>query len=381
MDAQNHELWGEIADVVRLSGRRRCCPLSAGQDGLTRMQLTFLGTSAGQPTRDRNVTAQAMRFADGSWWLIDCGEATQHRVRAAGLRAIRCDRILITHLHGDHCWGLPGMLMAMAISGRTQPVQLAGPRGLARLLDGAFAPSATELPFPLEMHELDEDPRGEPLPDLGADWRVRPFAIRHRVPCVAWLIEEGARPGRVRIDLIRAAGIQNPRLIGRLQHGEAVTLSDGRVVTPAEVLDPSPAPRRVLVCGDTDDADALLPHAQGVDLVVREATYATAHQVQARKWGHSTAQMTGAFAAALAARQLVITHLGGRHSDGSGPEILRAEAARACPGIPVTVADDLMTVTVAADRTEIPVEQQDRTARKRRAEPARTPSVPCQENP
>lgn len=311
------------------------------------MQITFLGTSAGQPTRNRNVTAQALRFDDGAWWLVDCGEATQHRVREAGLRAIRCDRILITHLHGDHCWGLPGMLMAIAIAGRTDPVQVAGPRGLARLLDGAFAPSATELPYRLDLVELDGEPRGEPIAEPAvAGWRARPFAIRHRVPCVAWLVEEPRRPGRVDMLRAAAAGIADPRLIGRLQRGETVALADGRMVAPGDILGPPPPPRRILVCGDTDDADALIPHAQGVDLVVREATYAAEREAQARQWGHSTAQMTGAFAARLSARRLVITHLGGRHSDGSGPESQRAEAAAACPGIPVEVADDLMSVEI-----------------------------------
>jgi len=310
------------------------------------VRLTFLGTSAGQPTRNRNVTAQALRFDDGSWWLVDCGEATQHRVREAGLRAIRCDRILITHLHGDHCWGLPGMLMAIAIAGRTDGVQVAGPRGLARLLDGAFGPSATELPYPLDLIELPEDPRGEPLAGPATAWRARPFAIRHRVPCVAWLCEEPQRPGKVRLERAQAAGLVDLRQLGRLQRGESVTLPSGEILDPAAVLDPPPRPRRILVCGDTEDADAVIPHARGVDLVVREATYAGEHEAKARQWGHSTAMMTGRFAAALQARRLVITHLGGRHSDGTGPEQLRSEAASACPGIPVEVADDLMTIEV-----------------------------------
>lgn len=310
------------------------------------MRITFLGTSAGQPTRTRNVTAQALRFDDGSWWLVDCGEATQHQVREAGLRAMRCDRILITHLHGDHCWGLPGMLMAIAITGRTEGVQVAGPRGLARLLDGAFGPTATELPYPLDLIELPDEPHGEPLPGPATAWRARPFAIRHRVPCVAWLCEEPARPGRIRPERATAAGLRDLRQLGRLQHGETVLLPDGSSLTPDMVMDPPPRPRRVLVCGDTEDADAVIPQARGVDVVVREATYAGAHEAKARQWGHSTAEMTGRFAADLGAKRLIITHLGGRHSDGSGPEQLRREAAEVCPGTEVLVAEDLWTVDI-----------------------------------
>ncbi len=310
------------------------------------MQLTFLGTSAGQPTRDRNVTAQALRFDDGSWWLVDCGEATQHRVREAGLRAIRCDRILITHLHGDHCWGLPGMLMAIAIAGREEGVQVAGPPGLARLLDGAFGPSATELPYPLDLIELPELSQGKPLPGPASAWRARPFSIRHRVPCVAWLCEEPPRRGRLHPERARAAGLTDPRQLGQLQRGKAVLLPDGRTLLPELVMDPPPASRRILVCGDTDDADAVIPHARGVDLVVREATYQGDAEDKARQWGHSTSLMTGRFAAELSARRLIITHLGGRHGAGAGPEQLRSEAASVCPGVEVLVAEDLMDVDV-----------------------------------
>lgn len=313
------------------------------------MRITFLGTSAGQPTRNRNVTAQALRFPDGSWWLVDCGEATQHRVREAGLRAIRCDRILLTHLHGDHCWGLPGMLMAIAIAGRTEPVQVAGPRGLARLLDGCFAPAATELPYRLDLVELDEPARGEPLAWAAAPpraWRARPISIRHRVPCVAWLVEEPARPGRIHPERAAAAGLTDLRLLGRLQRGESVRLPDGGELLPEQVSDPPPPPRRVLVCGDTDDADACLGPARGVDAVVREATYPADCEAKARQWGHSTAAMTGRFAAELGARMLIVTHLGARHGDGDEPERIRGEAAAACPGVQVEVAADLATFAI-----------------------------------
>jgi ribonuclease Z len=308
------------------------------------VQLTFLGTVAGAPTRDRNVTALALRFGDGGWWLVDCGEATQHRVREAGLKAGRLDRILITHLHGDHCWGLPGMLMAAAIAERRDPIQVAGPRGLARLLDGTLGTSSSELPYPLDVIELDEDPRGKPLP--GDGWRARPFAIRHRVPCVAYLIEEPPRPGRFHPERAAALGVADRRLFGRLQRGEAIDLPDGSRIRPEQVLDPAPPPRRVLVCGDTDDADAVIPHARRVDVVVREATYAGDREPQARQWGHSTATMTGRFAAALGARHLIVTHVGGRHADGDAAEELRREAAEACPETNVLVAHDLMTWAV-----------------------------------
>ena len=113
------------------------------------MKITFLGTSSGTPTRTRNVTAQIISFDNGALWLLDCGEASQHQLMRAGLRAGRIERILITHLHGDHCYGLPGMLACMAIHGRSETVQIVGPVGLRELIETVLRLSDHVTTFPL----------------------------------------------------------------------------------------------------------------------------------------------------------------------------------------------------------------------------------------
>jgi ribonuclease Z len=148
------------------------------------VHLTFLGTSAGVPTRTRNVTAQALTFDHGGIWLLDCGEATQHQLMRAGLKASRIERVLMTHLHGDHCFGLPGALATMATNGRAQPVQIVGPRGVRELIDTVLRISDTALPFPVDIVELDA-PR-----EVGRfdGWTVSAHGLDPRIACFGYCL-------------------------------------------------------------------------------------------------------------------------------------------------------------------------------------------------
>jgi ribonuclease Z len=310
------------------------------------VQITFLGTAAGAPVADRNVSALAVRFAHGPWWLVDCGEATQHQVRRAGLRPVRLERILLTHLHGDHCFGLFGMLAAIGIAGRTDPVQVVGPPGLAELVATVQRIAAMHLPFPLDIVEIAPALQGRPVAFPGADrraWSAVPLPLTHPIACLGWLLTEPPRPGRVHPERASALGLTDPAMLGRLQRGETVALPDGRRIEPGQILDPPPRQRRVLILGDTEDADACLPYAAGCDVVVREATFADAERAKARRWGHSTAAESGAFAARLGARALILTHFGGRAIAGASDGIagLLAEAQAAAPGVAVAAAHDL----------------------------------------
>ncbi len=305
------------------------------------MRLIFLGTSAGAPTRQRNVTAQALQFDDGSLWLLDCGEATQHRLMQEGLIANRITRILITHLHGDHVLGLPGLLASIAIQGRQDPVHLIGPRGLRELIDTVLRLTDTRLGYPLELQEL----------DAGTSSAVGSFdaitisahPLVHRVPCLGYVLREGPRPGRFHPGRARHLGVPEGREWGQLQRGNTVTLLDGSLVQPAQVMDPPGPGRHLVLLGDTNDASAIVPAAQDCDLLVCEATFHSSRQAQALEWGHMTAQMTGQLAAACRARTLVLTHISARHADLQsevGVEDLRQEAASQCPDTIVLAAHD-----------------------------------------
>ena len=310
------------------------------------MKLTFLGTSAGTPTRERNVTSQALQFEHGAMWLLDCGEATQHQLMRAGLRAGRIERVLLTHLHGDHCYGLPGLLSCIAIHGRSEAVEIAGPPGVREFIETVLRVSHAELPYPLTITELPV--AGGALAPLSG-WSVSAHPLVHRVPCLGYVLREDDRPGRFHPDAAQRLGVPPGPLFRRLQDGAAVTLADGRVVEPSAVADPPRPGRLVVLLGDTCDASAIVDAGHGCDLLVCETTYDRERPEKAIEWGHSTTAMTGDLARRMGARVLAITHFSSRYADeGSSLSIadLVAETRAACPQTHVVAADDLLTLAV-----------------------------------
>lgn len=309
------------------------------------MKITFLGTSSGTPTRTRNVTCQVLTLDNGALWLLDCGEAAQHQLMKAGLRAGRIERILLTHLHGDHCYGLPGMLACMAIQERRDPVQLVGPVGIRELITTTLRLSESGLPYPLDIIELD----GARELGVRSEWNAAAYPISHRVTCFGFDLREGPRPGRFDLAQAQALGIPAGPLYGRLQAGETVRLADGREIRSDQVCEPPRPGRHVVLLGDTSDASGIATAAQGCDLLVHEVTYDAARPDKARQWGHSTSAMTGSFARMIGAKQLIITHFSSRYTDSDadqGVALLLTETQAACPGTVVHAADDLWSIAV-----------------------------------
>jgi ribonuclease Z len=317
------------------------------------LQLTFLGTSAGAPTRERGLSALALRLPGGGLWLFDCGEGTQQRLLASRLRAARLDRVLLTHLHGDHCFGLPGLLASAGLWGRREAIEVVGPRGLREWLDTTLRVSAMHLGYPLLVREL-EHPAGGAL-DLRGGLAVEALPLVHRVPSFAYVVREPARRGHVDTARARALGVPEGPLLGRLARGDAVALADGRRIEPRDVLGPPRPGRTLVVCGDSSDSRALLALPPGCDVLVHECTYDAARAAQAREWSHSTSADVAALARALRPRLLVLTHLSSRYTvPGAEPgtDALRREVETRCPGQRVLVAEDGLAIDVPPREAE-----------------------------
>jgi ribonuclease Z len=309
------------------------------------VKITFLGTSSGTPTRSRNVTGQVLSFDHGAMWLLDCGEASQHQMMRAGISASRIERILITHLHGDHCYGLPGMLSCMAIHERRNPVELVGPVGIKEFIGTILRLSVCELPFPLRITELATDTKLDRL----SGWDVSAHPISHRIPCFGYSLQETPRPGRFDLAKAKSLGIPEGPLYRQLQMGQSVNLADGRTIAASDVCDPPRPGRHVVLLGDTVDAGGIQTAAMNCDVLVREVTYDASHDAKAIKWGHSTSTMTGNFAATVKARHLIITHFSSRYTDvdaDSGITQLINETQVCCPQTKVFAADDLWSFAV-----------------------------------
>ncbi|MFY7953492.1 MAG: ribonuclease Z [Armatimonadaceae bacterium] len=279
------------------------------------MELTFLGTGSGAPTRARNVSAVALQLPQRSeWWLVDCGEATQHQIlRCQHLRLSNLTRIFITHLHGDHCFGLPGLLASRALAlGGTSPVSIHGPEALEPWLKATLRATAMRFGFPVNI----EATQAGMLFDDGGFF-VSAAPVRHRIEAWAYRIQEHDQPGRFDIESARALGIPEGPLYGRLKRGETVTLDDGRVVDGSSLVGPERPGRGVVFGGDTAWSQELLSLARKADLLVHEATYSNDDRVLAERASHSTALSAAKLARGAQVREMLLTHFSSRY-EGNG---------------------------------------------------------------
>jgi ribonuclease Z len=302
--------------------------------GLSLFRLTFLGTSAAQPTVHRNLSGLVVK-ADTELVLFDCGEGSQRQMARFGT-GFSITTAFFTHFHADHYLGIIGFLRTLGMQGRTDELVLHGPRGAASLLDEAVHLGIDELSFPVHVRELDP---GDEVARAG--FTVRAVEADHRVSAIGYVVDEDPRPGRFDVARATALGVTPGPDFRRLQDGEPVATSGGTVVRPGDVLGPARRGRRVALSGDTRPTDALARAAAGADVLIHEATFSDEEQARAELTRHSTAREAGTVAAAAGAERLVLTHLSTRYD--RTPERLAEEARAAFRG-PVDVAYDGMTI-------------------------------------
>ena len=276
------------------------------------MRFTFLGTSAGLPTRERNVTALALAPEhQREWYLVDCGEGTQHRLLHTHYSAAKLRAIFITHIHGDHCYGLPGLIASAQMGGRKEPLTICAPAGIQEYIDAVRRyTDLTNLAYELNFVRSDE-------PGFYYDdgmVRVDSIALSHRVPSYAYRFIEQINERL--LDPVKLAALNVPRgaLWGELQHGHSVQLADGRLIAPEQVCHPPRAPRRIVVGGDNDQPDLLIPALRDCDVLIHEATFT--EDVLAKvgpRYQHSTPAQVAKAAQAVALPHLVLTHFSQRY--------------------------------------------------------------------
>lgn len=311
------------------------------------MQITFLGTSAGVPTRARNVSSVALRLPQrAEVWLFDCGEATQHQLQRTPIRISQISRIFITHLHGDHLFGLMGLLATCGLAGQGQEIHLYGPEGLREYVRVCSQISRTALSDTLTIHTVEPG-----LIHREEDFSVVCQPLKHRIPSFGYRVTERDRPGRFDVERAHALGIPPGPLYGRLKQGESVELADGRVVDGRELIGETLAGRAVVYCTDTIYCQGAVALSEGADALIHEATFAEQDEPLAVQSMHSTAAMAARVASEAGARHLLITHFSPRYTPDAAvtPEELLAQARAVFPR--TDMARDLMTFEVPR-RTE-----------------------------
>ena len=313
------------------------------------MQVTFLGTSSGVPTRARNVSAVAVRLSQRSdIWLFDCGEGTQHQFLRSELRLSQLRRIFITHMHGDHTFGLPGLLASLGLAGNSNGVSIYGPDPLENYLQTTLRASSTRVAFPLSIHRVRNiAERGSILLE-DEQVVVRCTPLTHRIPAYAYRIDEKPRPGHFDIKRAQLLGIPPGPIYGRLKQGNQVILDDGRCIDGRALCGPKQPGCSVVYCTDTVYSRAAVKLARGADLLIHEATFSHAEAKMALQKQHSTSTMAAQTAAEAGVKQLALTHLSPRYAPGNSttPDDLLAEARAIFPK--TLLARDFLSLDVCS---------------------------------
>jgi ribonuclease Z len=270
------------------------------------LDVVFLGTSGSMPTASRALSATLVRRG-GERLLFDCSEGTQRQLLRSDVGLVELEEIFLTHYHADHYLGLPGMLKTFALRGREVPLTIYGPKGLDDLLR-ALRRIFGRLTYEFSSVELDA---GERLERNG--YAIHSFAVDHGVSALGYAIVEEPRPGRFDVAAADRLGVPNGRERGVLQRGEAVTLGDGRVVRPEDVLGGPRKGRKLVLTGDTGPAASVVEAAAGADVLVHEATFLADERARARETSHSTAGEAALVAQEAEVKLLALTHVSTRY--------------------------------------------------------------------
>lgn len=276
------------------------------------MELYFLGTNAGVPTLQRNVTSIGLRLYEErkSLWLFDCGEGTQHQILRSQLKLSKLEKIFITHLHGDHLFGLPGLLSSRSNQGGISPLTVYGPPGLKQYIDVSLDLSQSRVEYELIVVEhqggvIFEDDT----------FKVEAALLEHRIDSYGYRIMEKDRPGQLNFELLKQHGIKPGPIYGQLKNGGSVELENGDTLYSHQVVGEPKKGKIVTILGDTRPCPNVNVLAQGANLLVHEATFLDELKDTARNYYHSTALQAAQAAADSGVQKLVLTHFSSRYKD------------------------------------------------------------------
>lgn len=294
------------------------------------------------PTRIRNVSGVALRLPQrAEFWLFDCGEGTQHQILRSDIKISQLTRIFITHMHGDHIFGLMGLLASCGLAGNVQRIDIYGPPDLDDYLKACRRYSQTHFSYPIKVHTVRP---GIVFEDK--EFTVSCELLKHRVPAFGYRVAEKDRPGHFDVQRASALGIPPGPIYGRLKQGEVIVLPDGQRVNGADLCGPTQVGRKLAYCTDTIFCEAAVNLAQDADVLIHEATFAHQDAELAYQRLHSTSTMAAQVALAAQVQQLIMTHFSPRYAPGNEVEVkdLLAEARAIFPR--TELASDFWTYSI-----------------------------------
>ena len=281
------------------------------------MEFYFLGTGAGMPSKQRNVSSIALLHPKMTW-LFDCGEATQHQMLHSPIKPRKVSTIFITHLHGDHIFGLPGFISTRAALEGTTRLTIYGPKGLREWLEATLRVTGTYLRYPLDIIEVEA---GQTYQQEG--FRVTVEALEHRFLAYGYRIEGEEEKGALLVEALQELGIPSGPLYRRIKQ-DSMFVFDGVEYQSADFLGTPKPGVKLAILGDTIPCAGSIRLAQEVDVLVHEATFADSEEDHAGRFGHSTARQAAEIARQARAKKLLLTHISARYVDQE--QRLEAEA-------------------------------------------------------
>jgi ribonuclease Z len=301
------------------------------------MTITILGNNSALPAYSRHPTAQVISLPGDGDILLDCGEGTQTQMQQYSIRWGRINHIFISHLHGDHYFGIFGLLTTMSLLGRTSPLHLYAPAPLEELLNAMLSVASSELCYPLKFHAL---PEGAAVLVDEKVFSVSCFPVEHRIQCHGFHVTQKTRGRRLLPD--KAASYHIPTYFyDRLKRGEDYEMKHGEIIKNEWVTAEGPAPKRYAYCADTIYTESFLEHITGADTIYHESTYLNDNVQKATERYHSTAAQAAQLAVKAGVKQLLLGHYSSRYKELDG---FKKEAAEIFPNVEVTREGDVFEI-------------------------------------
>ncbi len=283
------------------------------------MKVIFLGTGSGMPTLKRNVSSIALIFIKkNKLWLWDCGEGTQQQIQKTSLKISKLEKIFISHLHGDHLFGLPGLLASRGLKGgkNQNKIQIFGPEGLDIYLKETLNITKTYIPYEIKIKIIPPNiPAGIIWED--EDYIVRYIEVHHNIKAYAYSVEEKKDRSHFLVEKAHQFNIPSGPVYRTLKEGKTVKLSNGRIFQGKNFLGEIKKGRKITFCGDTTYCEDLVYLAKGADLLIHEATFSQHEKDLAKRNFHSTSTMAAKVAKQAQVKKLLLTHISPRYSSSN----------------------------------------------------------------
>lgn len=306
---------------------------------MTSLKIIFLGTSGAMPTKKRSLPSIAIKY-EGEVIIFDCGEGTQRQMLIGGIGFKKNFKIFISHLHGDHILGIPGLLYTMSMLDRKYSIQIFGPNGIKDSIEKLMNASIGEIGFPIEINEIDE----------GNIFETKKYSIKaingdHVVKSLAYCFKEKPRPGKMLIEKLKEKGVPQGPLWGKLQRGEDIIFK-GEIIKHNEVVGPPRAGRKIVYSGDTRPSERILNISKKADVLIHDSSFDNSLKDKAFEEGHSTSLEAANIAKEANVKKLFLFHISPRYEKDDS--ILLNEARKVFPNC--EIAEDLLVYDVPYNR-------------------------------